>query len=772
MENINSLQQVNIQFYKREKDPEKQIPEMIRVIDGHIRAIGRENCDTAILEDPRGEVGFHLASERKTTVSWYPFEDNARILEVGGDFGAITGALCDKAAHVVVTERSLFRAQSLAYRYRNRKNLEVYAGEVEDMEFPCRFDYIVLVSPVDKLGRGSVREERYLRAMESFGRFLKTEGKLLISTENLYSLDRCQQQDGALNPWTHIPRFSQNSLKKLLQKGGFPYVKFYYPLPWYHLVGRVYSEEVQPTAAEWNCLAHSASSDQNFLSTNMQLIQDLTENGLFTHYAPALFAEACKEDRLSDIKTADGLFDASFELPMLGFDWKSHGYSSLNAAIETYRSGQADPIHYERQKQIRGAIYQIDQDHEVLEGVLEVEFDLLKQLLQVCDRHGLKVYAIYGTLLGAVRCGGVIPGDDDIDVALMREDYDKLVSLEKEFTGAYFLQTPGNDDCFFGGYLKLRNCNTSAIHPQNWWTDCCEGIGIDIFPLDSGYADAQQERKKRNKIRHYQRLLYAKAYGYYPDFKDMKLLKWKAYKYWGKLFTRQQLADKLNAVMRSCDGSDKAPFGIYAHYGDEPGLRELDRNAFKKSTELFYECVKLNAPKDWDKVLRSLYGDSYMEPIPWRESKRRHGFYDLERPYPYYKAKLRTLLRPAPESGRKVVLFGEGLLFASFMKYYGNRVKPELLVMLGNTLPQNMMNGCPIISFEEFVHSFGMDKENGKIYPVICALDIRSAVNQLEAADVHDFYIYLQNREWMQLANPTCALDEIQAYVPEEEIWK
>lgn len=113
---------------------------------------------------------------------------------------------------------------------------------------------------------------------------------------------------------------------------------------------------------------------------------------------------------------------------------------------------------------------------------------------------------ICGTLLGAVRYGGRIPGDDDIDVALLREDYNKLLEYSDEFFGEYFLQTPWNDNCFYGGYLKLRNTNTTAIHPQNWWVDCCEGIGIDIFPLDSGYKNNILENGKKRE------------YFYYKDF--------------------------------------------------------------------------------------------------------------------------------------------------------------------------------------------------------------------------------------------------------------
>ena len=134
---------INVEFYRREKDPDKIISESNRLIDGYIRAINHEVCDEALLYDTRGEVRTHLSSERRSTVSWYPFKKDCKILETGGEFGAITGELCDKASKVVVTESSLFRATALAERYKRRQNLVIYAGNVEDIEFSEIFDYII-----------------------------------------------------------------------------------------------------------------------------------------------------------------------------------------------------------------------------------------------------------------------------------------------------------------------------------------------------------------------------------------------------------------------------------------------------------------------------------------------------------------------------------------------------------------------------------------------------------------------------------------------------
>ena len=67
--------------------------------------------------------------------------------------------------------------------------------------------------------------------------------------------------------------------------------------------------------------------------------------------------------------------------------------------------------------------------------------ELLKKLLEVCDKHHLRIWADGGTLLGTVREHGYIPWDDDIDMAMLRDDFDVLVKIApKEFSHPYFFQ--------------------------------------------------------------------------------------------------------------------------------------------------------------------------------------------------------------------------------------------------------------------------------------------------------------------------------------------
>jgi len=748
------LAHINNDFYQPQKNVITKVTDIERVIGGYIKAIGKEDCSEAINYDSREEIKFYLGADRRTAISWYPFKENASVLEIGGNFGEITGELCDKAGQVIVTESSLFRANIIWERYKNRDNLEIYAGEIGDIKFPCQFDYIIIMNLVDKIGKQTVKNENYISAISRLSEYLKADGKFLFADENLYSIYKCQNSEGSLNPWYHARNLHRSQIETIMSKTGFHYVKFYYPLPFYNLVGRIYSDANLPTAVEWNCLANYNCVDQNYLASSMDLVQKLTDNKMFPFFAPSFWVEAGREDNLSKIEKVDVLFDESFELPILGFDWAQHGYNCVSDAIEHYKEKKILPY---KENQNKLSILKIDQDSEVLTRVQKIELQLLQKLQSVCDRHNLKLYGMYGTLLGAVRNAGMIPGDDDIDVALMREDFNKLLTLQNEFTGEYFLQTPENDNCFYGGYLKLRNRNTTAVHPLNWWVDCCEGISIDIFPMDNGFIDEVKERRKQKKIKLLQRLLYAKAYGYFPNFRDMKLLEWKTYKYIGKLFSRKQLTDKLMTVMSSGDSSNRAPFGIYAHYLGIGKPRLLNRDAFEKDIFIFYEEQRLRVPYGWNTVLNNLYGETYMSPRPWIEHKWRHGFYNTDVSYSVYKKRFNGLFRPMPAPEQKIVLFGDGYLFHEyFEKYTDEKYKPDHIVTLyeGNGLKS--VQGIAIESMD--VISL-MDKDN--IYAIICSIDIRDAEEKMQKAGFNDYFIFVKARERILYANPTVILREL-----------
>lgn len=127
-----------------------------------------------------------------------------------------------------------------------------------------------------------------------------------------------------------------------------------------------------------------------------------------------------------------------------------------------------------------------------------VEIELFLKLMEVCMKNNLKVWGDGGTLLGAVRHNGFIPWDDDIDVIMPREDYNKLMEIgDKVFSGQFFLQTPHSDPNYGYSFAKLRNSNTTCIPQVFCKAGFNHGIHIDIFPLDFLCLDTFEEDKRR-----------------------------------------------------------------------------------------------------------------------------------------------------------------------------------------------------------------------------------------------------------------------------------
>lgn len=119
----------------------------------------------------------------------------------------------------------------------------------------------------------------------------------------------------------------------------------------------------------------------------------------------------------------------------------------------------------------------------------------LKEMLfwfhSFCEENEIRYYALGGTLLGALRHKGFIPWDDDVDIGVPRPDYEKLISLMKNNSERYVLESPNdNADDFFYPYAKLYDTRTTAVEHNKYKTK--RGIFLDIFPID-GIGNAEQE---------------------------------------------------------------------------------------------------------------------------------------------------------------------------------------------------------------------------------------------------------------------------------------
>lgn len=133
-----------------------------------------------------------------------------------------------------------------------------------------------------------------------------------------------------------------------------------------------------------------------------------------------------------------------------------------------------------------------------MKRIWAVELDLLNEFARVCDENGLKWFVHAGTMLGAVRHQGFIPWDDDIDVVMPREDYERLCKLAPTtFSYPYFFQNEQTDRYFARAFSRLRNSETTAIfeNERDYRYPYNQGIFVDIFPLDHIPADPEVRKR-------------------------------------------------------------------------------------------------------------------------------------------------------------------------------------------------------------------------------------------------------------------------------------
>ena len=113
-----------------------------------------------------------------------------------------------------------------------------------------------------------------------------------------------------------------------------------------------------------------------------------------------------------------------------------------------------------------------------------LELDILKYIDMICEENEIHYSLAYGTLLGAIRHKGFIPWDDDIDIFMLREDYDKFINvLSKERNGRYALMSLNNDKNYCYDYAKVVDTST-RIEMDDIVCNENDGLWVDVFPLD------------------------------------------------------------------------------------------------------------------------------------------------------------------------------------------------------------------------------------------------------------------------------------------------
>lgn len=124
-----------------------------------------------------------------------------------------------------------------------------------------------------------------------------------------------------------------------------------------------------------------------------------------------------------------------------------------------------------------------------LKNLQNALLEILKDVIFVCDKYKIKYFLVGGTALGAMRHGGFIPWDDDIDIAMLRPDYKRFTScFEKELADRYYLQIPETTDGYTSLIPRIRKKGTLVRSREDLWTDNeHSGACIDMFIIENTF---------------------------------------------------------------------------------------------------------------------------------------------------------------------------------------------------------------------------------------------------------------------------------------------
>ncbi len=255
-----------------------------------------DNFDAAIADDTRWPILYHLSPVRENIINWYPFKEGASCLEIGGGCGAITGALCNALGKVTVVELSKRRSLINFERHKEFDNLEIIVGNLNDIAFDEKFDYITLNGVLEYAGSFTHTADPYKDFLTQIKSYLKSGGKLIIAIENRYGLkyfagareDHTGKAFDGIEGYignSSVRTFGKKELENLLLQSGFAAFEFYYPHPDYKMPLEIYSDTWLPKIESSLAPAPNFDMPREICFNETEAFRGIIENDQFPFFA-------------------------------------------------------------------------------------------------------------------------------------------------------------------------------------------------------------------------------------------------------------------------------------------------------------------------------------------------------------------------------------------------------------------------------------------------------------------------------------------------------
>lgn len=260
--------------------------------------------------------------------------------------------------------------------------------------------------------------------------------------------------------------------------------------------------------------------------------------------------------------------------------------------------------------------------------VWSIGIDLLVKLDQICRKHNLQYSVAFGSLLGIIRHQGFIPWDDDIDVVMPREDYEKLRLLKCEFEEPYFLQYPGDDGYLFS-FAKLRNSNTTSISKPFRYESFNQGHFLDIFPLDNFCATNIEENINRIKRLIAECSAIMRSRNPFPDEIDHQKLA-----LFSSLREGRVVVNELEDILTQHNSHPSTCYTAWCCVMYDYKRMTFKKDIFDDLVETDFYNHKVFMPRKYDEALKITY-DDYLQfpPVDKRGVWHSNSYFEPDLPY-------------------------------------------------------------------------------------------------------------------------------------------
>lgn len=271
----------------------------------------------------------------------------------------------------------------------------------------------------------------------------------------------------------------------------------------------------------------------------------------------------------------------------------------------------------------------VEYDPETIAKLQRTLLMMLEDFISTCEENNIEYFAIGGTAIGALRHNGMIPWDDDIDIAYLREDEEKIIrGIKEKFGDKYWFANPELEKGF--PYIPTHMCLTGTVFKEkNFDEDYNNGVFLDLYPYDKIFED--EKKQKRQVLRAW---FYGKLYVLY--FASSPILFISGI----KAFFVKAICKVVNKFMHLLKVDPQALYAKAMHYGCACEKESASFNTITwlydtdpycgalKMDEVFptrfakFGDIEIRIPRDTDKYLTSVYGD-YMT-IPPAEKRHNH----------------------------------------------------------------------------------------------------------------------------------------------------